>query len=64
MKYPKIAETLDKIVYLIGKQGISYRWVLETVGPCEILDISCRKHIAILYSKSTFIHHFGKMSST
>ena len=29
MKYPKIAETLDKIVYLIGKQGISYRWIQE-----------------------------------
>ena len=25
MKYSKIVEALDRILYLIGKQGISYR---------------------------------------
>ena len=33
MKYPKIVvEGLDRILYLIGKQGISYRGIQETAG--------------------------------
>ena len=25
MKYPKIVKPLDRIIYLVGKQGISYQ---------------------------------------
>ena len=32
MKYRKIAEALDRIVYLNGKQVISYWWTQETTG--------------------------------
>ena len=27
MKYPKMVEALDRILYLTGKQRISYRWM-------------------------------------
>ena len=41
-KYPKIVKTLDRILYLIGKQGFliyGHRKKLQTVTPCEIQKI-------------------------
>ena len=43
MKYQKIVQALDRILYLIGKKRISikgYRKQLQTVTPCEIQEIS------------------------
>ena len=42
MKNPKIVEALDRMFYLTGKQGISYRGTqrqLQTVTPYEIQKI-------------------------
>ena len=39
-KYPKIVEALDRILYLIGKQGISYRGTQErTVNSDALCEI-------------------------
>ena len=39
MKYPKMVEALDRILYLIGKQGISYRGTQETTAESDIYEI-------------------------
>ena len=36
MKYPKIVEALDRILYLIEKQGISYPGTQETAAKSDI----------------------------
>ena len=37
MKCPKIVEALDRILYLIGKQRISYQWTQETAANSDTL---------------------------
>ena len=37
MIYPKIIETLDRILYLIGEQGISYQWTQEATAKNDTL---------------------------
>ena len=37
MKYPKIIEALDRILYLIGKQKIFYRGTQETIRNSDTL---------------------------
>ena len=67
MKNLKIVKALDRILYLIGRQGISYRGTqkqLLTVTPYEIQEVSYRlldkSNIAIFYYTGTFIHHHKK----
>ena len=37
MKYPKIVEALDRILYLIGKLGISYQGTHEAAANSDTL---------------------------
>ena len=37
MKYPKVVETLDRIIYFIWKQEISYRWTQKITGNSDFL---------------------------
>ena len=37
MKHPKIVKALDKILYLIGKQGISYRGTQDAAATSDTL---------------------------
>ena len=37
MKYPKRVKALDRILYLVGKQGILYRWTYETTAKSDTL---------------------------
>ena len=37
MKYPKVVETLDRIIYFIWKQEISYRWTQRITGNSDFL---------------------------
>ena len=36
MKYQKIVETSDRILYLTGEQAISYRWAQEATAKSDI----------------------------
>ena len=38
MKYPNVVEALDRILYLIEKQGVSYRETQETTVNSDILQ--------------------------
>ena len=37
MKYLKSVKTLDRVFYLVGKQGILYRWTYMTAARKETL---------------------------
>ena len=51
MKYQKIVQTLDRILYLIGKQGISYQGIQKTAANSDLL---LSEHIRSTLRKDLF----------
>ena len=75
MKYQKIVQALDRILYLIGKERISYQWTQKTAAnsdalwnPVNFLAIvrQVKHHYLLLYGhiRSTLRKHFFCMSLT
>ena len=69
MKYPKIVEVLGRILYLIGKQGISDRRTQETAANSDILWNTGNFFVIVrqvthfyLLIYDTFIHYYEKIS--
>ena len=65
-----IVQALDRIPYLIGKQGIfikRHRKQFQTATPCEIQEISRllfgKQNTPIFYFMSKFVQYYEKTSS-
>ena len=64
MKYQKIVQALDRILYLIWKQGISYQGVQKIAANSDTLWNPWNLNIATFYFMSTFVQHYKKTCST